>query len=101
MDVVKKKITDIRGQIKINSQINVGTTITIKLPITVSIIDGLLVKIDGEDFVMPLSAVDRCYEMPESKPLNRFNNLIVLDGQQIPFISLAEEFDGIENKILE
>jgi len=97
MDVVKKKITDIRGQIKINSQINVGTTITIKLPITVSIIDGLLVKIDGEDFVMPLSSVDRCYEMPESKPLNRFNNLIVLDGQQIPFISLAEEFDGIEN----
>ena len=39
MDVVKRKITNIRGQIKINSQLNAGTTITIKLPITVSIID--------------------------------------------------------------
>jgi len=97
MDVVKKKITDIRGQIKITSQVNIGTTITIKLPITVSIIDGLLVKINGEDFVMPLSSVERCYEVPAGHQLNRFNNLIVLDGQQIPFISLTEEFDSIEN----
>ena len=50
MDVVKRKITDIRGQIKINSTINAGTTITIKLPITISIIDGLLVKINNDDF---------------------------------------------------
>lgn len=97
MDVVKKRITDIRGQIKINSQVNIGTTTTIKLPITVSIIDGLLVKINGEDFVMPLSSVERCYEVPTDRQLNRFNNLVVLDGEQIPFISLTEEFDGIEN----
>lgn len=97
MDVVKRKITNIRGQIKINSQINIGTTITIKLPITVSIIDGLLVKINDADFVIPLSAVERCYEVPLGRQLNRFNNLIVLDGEQIPFISLSEEFDGIEN----
>ena len=97
MDVVKRKITNIRGQIKINSQINAGTTITIKLPITVSIIDGLLVKINDADFVIPLAAVERCYEAPLGCQLNRFNNLIVLDGEQIPFISLSEEFDGIEN----
>jgi len=97
MDVVKRKIADIRGQIKISSKINVGTTITIKLPITVSIIDGLLVKINDADFVIPLSSVERCYELPLSRKLNRFNNLIVLDGEQIPFISLSEEFDGREN----
>lgn len=97
MDVVKRKIADIRGQIKINSEINSGTTITIKLPITVSIIDGLLVKINDADFVIPLSAVERCYELPVGKQLNRFNNLIVLDDEQIPFISLVEEFDGVEN----
>lgn len=97
MDVVKRKITDIRGQIKITSQVNAGTTITIKLPITVSIIDGLLVKINDGDFVIPLSVVNRCYEMSPVRQLNRFNNLIVVDGEQIPFISLSEEFDGIEN----
>lgn len=96
MDVVKRKIADIRGQIKIQSQVNVGTTITIRLPITVSIIDGLLVKTNDADFVIPISAVERCYEIPISEQLNRFNNLIVLDGEQIPFISLSEEFDDIE-----
>ncbi len=97
MDVVKRKIEDIRGQIKISSQINIGTTITIKLPITVSIIDGLLVKINDVSFVIPLGAVDRCFEAPTVRQLNRFNNLIILDGEQIPYISLSEEFDGIEN----
>jgi two-component system chemotaxis sensor kinase CheA len=97
MDVVKRKITDIRGQIRINSQVNEGTTITIKLPITVSIIDGLLVKINSADFVIPLSAVERCYELKAGRELNRFNNLIVLDGEQIPFISLIEEFGGTED----
>ena len=97
MDVVKRKISEIRGQIKINSEVNKGTKIIIKLPITVSIIDGLLVKINDADFVIPLSAVDRCYEVSSDRQLNKFNNLIVLDGEQIPFISLSEEFDGQEN----
>lgn len=96
MDVVKRRIADIRGQIKIKSGVNIGTTITIKLPITVSIIDGLLVKINDADFVIPLSAVERCYEVSSDRQLNRFNNIIVLDGEQIPFISLSNEFDGIE-----
>ena len=97
MDVVKRKIEDIRGQIKISSKVGVGTTITIKLPITVSIIDGLLVKINDADFVIPLSSVERCFESPAVRQLNRLNNLIILDGEQIPFICLGEEFDGREN----
>ncbi|MEO6187497.1 MAG: chemotaxis protein CheA [Ginsengibacter sp.] len=100
MDVVKRKIADIRGQIKIKSAVNIGTTITIRLPITVSIIDGLLVKINHADYVIPLSAVERCYEISNDSQLNRFNNIIVLDGEQIPFINLSEEFDGIENSLL-
>ena len=44
-----------------------------------------------------MSSVERCYEVLPGMQLNRFNNLIVLDGGQIPFISLSEEFDGIEN----
>jgi len=96
MDVVKRKITDIRGQIKITSQVNIGTTITIRLPLTVSIIDGLLVKVNDADFVIPLSSVDRCFELPATNVLNHFSNVVVLDGEQIPFISLAEEFYGIQ-----
>ncbi len=97
MDVVKRKITDIHGQIKISSQVNVGTTISIKLPLTVSIIDGLLIKVQDADFVIPLSAVDRCFELHSPADLNNFNNVIVLDGEQIPFINLSEEFNGLED----
>jgi two-component system chemotaxis sensor kinase CheA len=94
MDVVKRKIADIRGQIKLNSVLNAGTTITIKLPITVSIIDGLRVKINDADFVIPLAAVDKCFEVSSINKLNFFNNLIYFDDEQIPFINLTEEFEG-------
>ena len=91
MDVVKRKIADIGGQIKIDSQINRGTTITIKIPITVSIIDGLLVKSNHADFVIPLSSIENCYEIPAAHTLTGINNLMVFNGEQIPFINLVEE----------
>jgi two-component system chemotaxis sensor kinase CheA len=56
-----------------------------------------LVKINDVSFVIPLSSIDRCFEAPAVKQLNRINNLIILDNEQIPFICLSEEFDGIEN----
>jgi two-component system, chemotaxis family, sensor kinase CheA len=96
MDVVKKKIAGIRGQIKINSETNKGTTITIKLPITVSIIDGLLVKVGTDDYVIPLSAVDKCFEVSSKTLFNRFNNVIVVNGDQIPVVALGEQFDVSE-----
>jgi two-component system chemotaxis sensor kinase CheA len=52
MDVVKRKIADIRGEVEIESEINIGTTLTIKLPLTLSIIDGLLVKIEEIFYVI-------------------------------------------------
>jgi len=92
MDVVKRKIEDIRGQIKIKSTVNVGTTTIIKLPITISIIDGLLVQINKGAYVIPLSSVERCLEAPLDKQINHFNKLLILEGQQIPYINLCEEF---------
>ncbi|MGK7397119.1 MAG: chemotaxis protein CheA [Candidatus Cyclobacteriaceae bacterium M3_2C_046] len=93
MDVVKRKISDIRGEVNIDSKINEGTSITIKLPLTLSIIDGLLVKIYDTFFVIPLSAVDKCYEIEHIEIAQSFNNLLVLDGKQVPFINLRDEFN--------
>jgi two-component system chemotaxis sensor kinase CheA len=55
---------------------------------------GLRVKINDADFVIPLSAVDKCYEVSTINKLNKFNNLIYFDDEQIPFIDLTEEFAG-------
>jgi len=97
LDVVVKKISEIRGEVEIESQLGIGTTISIKLPLTLSIIDGLLVKIDKTHFVIPLSGVDKCYEAAHETLVNTFNNIVVLDGKQVPFVNLRNEFDITEN----
>lgn len=93
MDVVKRKISDIRGEVEIESEIKVGTTITIKLPLTLSIIDGLLVKVDDTHFIIPLSVVDKIFAVEHTKVINTFNNVVVLDGKQVPFFYIRKEFD--------
>jgi two-component system, chemotaxis family, sensor kinase CheA len=92
MDVVKRKIADIRGEVEIESDIDAGTTLTIKLPLTLSIIDGLLVKIEDVYHVIPLTVIDKIYAIEHTKVMKAFNNTVVLDGEQIPFFYLRNEF---------
>lgn len=98
MDVVKRKINEIRGEVEIDSEIEKGTTITIKLPLTLSIIDGLLVQISDNKYIIPLSSVDKIYAAEHQKIKKSFNNIITLDGEQVPFYYLREEFDLEENE---
>ncbi len=92
MDVVRRNINDIRGTVEIYSVVGIGTTLTIKLPLTLSIVDGLLVKIGSSNYVVPLSVVEKCHEVSYHKLDNLFNKLLLLDGEQIPFLNLREEF---------
>lgn len=92
MDVVKRKLSEIRGEVEIDSEVDAGTTITVKLPLTLSIIDGLLVRIDNDKYIVPLSAVDKIYAAQHSDVVDTFNNLITLDGEQVPFFYLRKEF---------
>lgn len=93
MDVVKRKIADIRGEIDLDSEVNVGTTITLKLPLTLSIIDGLLVRIDDNSYIIPLSVINKIYSVEHEKIADVYNNLIVLDGEKIPFYYIRKEFN--------
>jgi len=94
MDVVRRKIMDIRGEVDVDTKPGVGTSMTIRLPLTLSIIDGLLVEIDGVSYIIPLSVVDKCYAVEHSRILSSYNNIIVLDGEQIPFYYMREEFNS-------
>ncbi len=93
MDVVKRKISEIRGEVDLESTPGIGTTVTIKLPLTLSIIDGLLVSIDDTKFVIPLSSVDKCYEFTHSVLANAVNQLIRTDSREIAFIDLRTLFN--------
>ncbi len=97
MDVVKRKIADIRGEVEIESELGVGTTIVIKLPLTLSIIDGLLVKVEDIHYVLPLSAVDKIYAVERKDLYNKYNNVIVLEGKQVPYFSVRKEFELSES----
>ncbi|MFA6401942.1 MAG: chemotaxis protein CheA [Salinivirgaceae bacterium] len=92
MDVVKRKIAEIRGEVEIESEINKGTVITIKLPLTLSIIDGLLVQISDTKFIIPLSSVDKCYEFKHKVLENAINHLIRTDEKEVAFLNLRQMF---------
>ena len=92
MDVVMKNISAIRGDVKIFSQPGIGTTVTINLPLMLSIIDGLLVWIGSNKYVIPLSLVDRIFSL-ETDHINKvFNRIIVLEGVQYPYFDLHHCF---------
>ena len=93
MDVVKRCIEALRGSIHVTSERGVGTTISLKLPLTLAIIEGLLVKIGEGLFVVPLLAIEECVELPH-KVLSQVKrqNMMNLRGEIVPFLNLRELF---------
>jgi len=92
MDVVRKKISEIRGEIDLQTQENFGTSITIKLPLTLSIVDALLVKIDEQYFFIPLESIDSCSEILHEDIEKASHHRFVIEGELIPYIYLRKEF---------
>jgi two-component system chemotaxis sensor kinase CheA len=93
LDVVKRAVESLRGAIAIESTRGVGTTITLSLPLTLAIIEGLLVKIGAECFVLPLSAVEECVELIQDEVSEaRGRHIINVRGNVVPYIRLREQF---------
>lgn len=99
MDVVRRAIDSLRGTVEVSSKIGIGTTITLKLPLTLAIIDGLLVKIEDDNFVLPLSYVEECVELSKAD-LERSHgrHIVNIRGEIVPYVNLRERFDIIEER---
>jgi two-component system, chemotaxis family, sensor kinase CheA len=93
MDVVRRNIADIKGEVEVTTVEGKGTRFTIKLPLTLSILDGLLIKIGTTEFILPLSAVIKCYEVQTAQLEDAFNHWVTLDGQRTPFFYLRDIFN--------
>jgi two-component system, chemotaxis family, sensor kinase CheA len=89
MDVVKRSIEALRGDIELESTQGQGTTLRIRLPLTLAIINGFQVGVGGSVFVVPLDMVEECVEFSAESGHDYTN----LRGQILPFIRLRELFD--------
>jgi two-component system chemotaxis sensor kinase CheA len=93
MDVVKKTVEGLRGNIDIASTQGEGTVITLQLPLTLAIIDGLLVRVGNGRYVIPLSAVEECVELPPSEEQRSSGrNFLNIRDELVPFLRLREMF---------
>lgn len=98
MDVVKRAIDSLRGTIDIDSKPGKGTTITIRLPLTLAIIDGLQVRVEDEYYVIPLSLVEECVELARADMDEDSNQRILhLRGEIVPYIHIRDWF-GVEGE---
>lgn len=88
MDVVKRNITALRGTVEIDSTAGVGTTISVRLPLTLAIINGFQVGVGKSVFVVPLDVVEECVEFTPDYA----SDYIDLRGSVLPYVRLRELF---------
>ncbi|PKV13770.1 chemotaxis protein CheA [Xanthomonas prunicola] len=88
MDVVKRNITALRGTVEIDSAAGLGTTISVRLPLTLAIINGFQVGVGKSVFVVPLDVVEECVEFTPDYT----SDYIDLRGSVLPYVRLRELF---------
>jgi two-component system chemotaxis sensor kinase CheA len=91
LDVVERGVSALRGSVEVRSRRGEGTTFTLKLPLTLAIIDGLLVKVGADHFVLPVANILECVELRRSETAVGRRTVIVRN-EMIPYIPLREYF---------
>ena len=93
MDVVRRNIETLRGTVSVESRSGTGTTIIIRVPLTLAIIEGFGFGIGEETYVLPLHTVLECIELPaEERRNNVRQGVINLRGEPLPYIRLRDWF---------
>lgn len=94
MDVVKRAIDQLRGTIDIASTLGAGSDMTLRLPLTLAIIDGLLVRVGDGRYVIPLSAVEECVELTAADDLRTTGrDFLNIRDETVPFLRLKALFN--------
>lgn len=94
MDVVRRMIDSLRGTIEVKSASGQGTTVTLRLPLTLAIIEGLLVEIAGERYALPMESVLEIVELPAAKSTaTASGDFLDIRGGFVPFLRLRNVFD--------
>ncbi|ENC6731063.1 chemotaxis protein CheA [Vibrio navarrensis] len=99
MDVVKRNIDALRGNVEVDSEKGKGTLVTIHLPLTLAIIDGFMVGVGSERYVIPLSMVEECVELDSAQwSSDNQRHHISLRGDMMPCLRLRDFFDVVDEE---
>lgn len=101
MDVVRRSIQDLKGKIDIESEEGKGTRIIIELPFTLAITDGMLVRVGGQRFIIPVLNIDQAFQAREKDVFTVMgqSEKVSIRGETVPIVRLHHHFgisDGIE-----
>jgi two-component system chemotaxis sensor kinase CheA len=95
MDVVKRNIQGMGGRVEIDSALGVGTRISIRLPLTLAILDGLSVSVGGELFIVPLTYIVESLQpaAADVKTVSGRGRVVHVRGEYLPLVALHEVFN--------
>ena len=94
MDVVRRNIQEMGGRVEIDSTADIGTRISIKLPLTLAILDGMSVRVGREIFILPLNSIAESLQ-PKADAVNAIagrGNVVTVRGEYLPVLSLADVY---------
>jgi two-component system chemotaxis sensor kinase CheA len=92
MDVVRRSIESLRGSISIETREGQGTTFTIRLPLTLAVIDGFGVEVGSESYIVPMENVLECVEMNPDEPCHAATGVLLLRDEVVPYVRLRTLF---------
>lgn len=95
MDVVKRTIEALRGTIDLTTIPGHGSSVTLRLPLTLAIIEGLLIRVGEGRYIIPLSAVEECVELtPAIEARSKGRSFLNVRGDLVPFLRLRDLFEA-------
>lgn len=97
MDVVKRDIASLGGSVSVSTNKGMGSKFTLKIPLTLAIIEGILFQVGGNSYVLPLSNVVECLKFQTSLPTSKFCSTAKIREEMLPFIDLRNFF-GIKTE---
>lgn len=101
MDVVQKNLEKVGGSISIDSTPGKGTTFTIKIPLTLAIVDGMAVAVGGGTFIMPITSIQQNFKVYDTNTIVRDTNgaeMVLVRGECLPILRLHEYY-GIPTEV--
>jgi len=102
MDVVRRNIEALRGTVTLDSPLGQGTTVTIRLPLTLAIIQGFGVGVGDETYLIPIEHVVQCTALPEAERLlRRPTGVISLHGEPLSYLRVGKSTTGVEEVVRE